>query len=42
MSEGRTYTPPEASVPAYLALAETVGLQRMVVVQASIYGTGMR
>ena len=39
MSEGRTYTPPEASVPAYLTLAETVGLQRMVVVQASIYGT---
>jgi len=39
MSEGRTYTPPEALVPAYLELAETVGLQRMVVVQASIYGT---
>ena len=39
LSEGRTYSPPPALVPAYLALAETVGLQRMVVVQASIYGT---
>ena len=39
LSEGRTYTPPAALVPAYLELAETVGLQRMVVVQASIYGT---
>ena len=39
MSDGRTYTPPPALVPAYLELAETVGLQRMVVVQASIYGT---
>lgn len=39
MSKGRTYTPPAALVPQYLELAETVGLQRMVVVQASIYGT---
>ena len=39
LSGGRTYTPPPALVPAYLELAETVGLQRMVVVQASIYGT---
>ena len=39
MSDGRAYTPPEALVPAYLELAETVGIQRMVVVQASIYGT---
>jgi hypothetical protein len=39
MSAGRTYTPPEALVPAYLELAGTLGLQRMVVVQASIYGT---
>ncbi len=39
MSAGRTYTPPEALVPRYLALAETIGIQRMVVVQASIYGT---
>lgn len=39
LSGGRTYTPLPALVPAYLELAETVGLQRMVVVQASIYGT---
>jgi predicted TIM-barrel fold metal-dependent hydrolase len=39
MSAGRTYTPPEALVPAYLDLAATLGLQRMVVVQASVYGT---
>ena len=39
MSAGRTYTPPAALIPQYLELAETVGLQRMVVVQASIYGT---
>jgi predicted TIM-barrel fold metal-dependent hydrolase len=39
LSEGRTYTPPPALVPQYLELAETVGLQRMVVVQASVCGT---
>jgi predicted TIM-barrel fold metal-dependent hydrolase len=39
MSAGRAYTSPPALVPAYLEMAETVGLQRMVVVQASIYGT---
>ncbi len=39
MSGGRSYTPPEALVPSYLRLAETIGIQRMVVVQASIYGT---
>jgi predicted TIM-barrel fold metal-dependent hydrolase len=39
MSPGRTYTPPAALIPAYLELAETIGIQRMVVVQASIYGT---
>jgi predicted TIM-barrel fold metal-dependent hydrolase len=36
---GRTYTPPAALVPAYLAMADTVGISRMVVVQASVYGT---
>ncbi len=36
---GRTYTPPVALVPDYLAMAETVGIGRMVVVQASVYGT---
>jgi predicted TIM-barrel fold metal-dependent hydrolase len=39
MSPGRSYTPPEALVPRYLRLAETIGIERMVVVQASIYGT---
>jgi predicted TIM-barrel fold metal-dependent hydrolase len=39
MDAGRSYTSPPALVPDYLAMAETVGLQRMVVVQASIYGT---
>jgi hypothetical protein len=39
LSPGRSYTPPAALVPDYLALAEAVGLQRMVVVQASVYGT---
>ena len=39
LSPGRTYDPPEALVPAYLAMAETVGIERMVVVQASVSGT---
>jgi predicted TIM-barrel fold metal-dependent hydrolase len=39
MSAGRTYTPPEALVPRYLQVAGTIGIERMVLVQASIYGT---
>jgi len=39
LDAGRTYTPPPALVPQYLAMAETIGIQRMVVVQASVYGT---
>nr|WP_294505826.1 amidohydrolase family protein [uncultured Rhodopila sp.] len=39
MSPGRHYTPPEALVRRYLRVAETIGIERMVVVQASIYGT---
>jgi len=39
MSAERAYTPPEALVPHYQELAEIIGIQRMVVVQASIYGT---
>lgn len=39
LSPGRSYDPVEASVDAYLAMAAVLGLQRMVVVQASIYGT---
>ncbi|WP_158927403.1 amidohydrolase family protein [Acidisphaera sp. S103] len=39
LSEGRTYSPPPALVPQYLDMAEALGLQRMVVVQASVSGT---
>lgn len=40
LSAGRTYDPPPALVPDYLAMAEKVGIERMVVVQASVSGTG--
>jgi predicted TIM-barrel fold metal-dependent hydrolase len=39
---GRRYTPPPALVPEYLAMADTLGLQRMVIVQPSPYGTDNR
>ena len=39
LSPGRMYDPPPASVPEYLAMAEQVGIERMVVVQASVSGT---
>lgn len=39
LDAGRGYTPPPALVPDYLAMAEMLGIQRMVVVQASVYGT---
>ncbi len=39
MSPTRHYTSPEALVPDYLEMAGKLGLERMVVVQASIYGT---
>ncbi len=39
LSAGRTYNPPPALVPDYLAMAEMLGIQRMVVVQASVSGT---
>jgi predicted TIM-barrel fold metal-dependent hydrolase len=42
LDPGRHYTPPEASMDAYLAMADALGLQRMVVVQASPYGTDNR
>jgi predicted TIM-barrel fold metal-dependent hydrolase len=38
----RSFTPPDAPVPAYLDMAATVGLDRMVVVQASVYGSDNR
>ncbi|NQY71925.1 MAG: amidohydrolase family protein [Halomonas sp.] len=36
--EARTYTPPEASVAQYLHLHETLGIERGVLVQPSVYG----
>lgn len=39
LSASRTYHPPPALVPEYLAMAEALGIQRMVVVQASVSGT---
>ncbi len=39
LSAGRTYDPPPALVADYLAMAERLGIQRMVVVQASVSGT---
>ena len=37
--ENRSYTPPEASVEMYLAMLGTLGFQRLVIVQPSVYGT---
>jgi predicted TIM-barrel fold metal-dependent hydrolase len=42
LDAGRRYTPPEALVPDYLAMADVVGLERMVIVQPSPYGTDNR
>jgi predicted TIM-barrel fold metal-dependent hydrolase len=39
LSETRPYTPPPALMPHYLDMANTLGLTRRVVVQASVYGT---
>jgi len=39
LSPGRTYSPSEALVPDYLAMAALLGIERMVVVQASVSGT---
>jgi predicted TIM-barrel fold metal-dependent hydrolase len=38
----RKYTPPDASPASYLALARTLGLERAVLVQPSIYGSDNR
>ncbi len=42
LDAGRRYTPPPALVADYLAMADTIGLQRMVIVQPSPYGTDNR
>ena len=39
LSPKRLYNPCLSDVPAYLQMANTVGIERMVIVQASIYGT---
>lgn len=39
LSAARPYTPPPALVAHYLDMANTLGLTRRVVVQASVYGT---
>jgi predicted TIM-barrel fold metal-dependent hydrolase len=39
LSSARPYTPPAALVAHYLDMANTLGLTRRVVVQASVYGT---
>ncbi|MDO9708578.1 amidohydrolase family protein [Paracraurococcus lichenis] len=39
LSPGRGYTPPEASIAMYRDMLSTIGLERTVVVQPSIYGT---
>jgi predicted TIM-barrel fold metal-dependent hydrolase len=39
LSPGRSYTPPEASIAAYLQMLDTIGFSRTVIVQPSIYGT---
>lgn len=36
---GRSYTPCDASIEAYEAIQRTLGTERLVVVQASVYGT---
>lgn len=39
LGDGRSYTPPEASVEAFERVQATLGLRRGVIVQASVYGT---
>ena len=38
-SERRVYTPPDALLPAYRHMLETLGVERAVLVQPSVYGT---
>jgi predicted TIM-barrel fold metal-dependent hydrolase len=38
-SQGRVYTPPDALLPAYRHLLDTLGVERAVLVQPSVYGT---
>jgi predicted TIM-barrel fold metal-dependent hydrolase len=38
----RSYTPPDSPLPEYMALLNTLGLERGVIVQPSVYGTDNR
>jgi 2-pyrone-4,6-dicarboxylate lactonase len=38
-SDRRVYTPPDALLPAYRHMLETLGIERAVLVQPSVYGT---
>jgi len=42
MIPGRSYTPPEAGIPAYARLLRAFGFERAVIVQPSVYGTDNR
>ncbi len=42
MVPGRSYTPPQASIPAYQRMLSALGLGRAVIVQPSVYGTDNR
>ncbi|MEM5385136.1 amidohydrolase family protein [Paraburkholderia phymatum] len=42
LSEGRAYTPPEASLRQYEHLQDVLGVQRVIIVQPSFYGTDNR
>ncbi len=39
---GRSYTPPEAGIPAYARMLKALGVERAVIVQPSVYGTDNR
>lgn len=41
-AERRAYTPPDASLESYLAMATQVGLERVVLVQPTVYGADNR
>ena len=38
----RPYTPPDAPLPAFHELQKTLGVERAVIVNASVYGTDNR
>ena len=42
LDAGRHYDPPAALIPAYRRVADALGIQRMVIVQPSVYGNDNR